>query len=366
MPEKAVIGILASHDDYEVNRSLVLLLNRVHSDASASPTWRGLIEQYQLVFTGGTYRRIIDGEDWPARTDGTTGPPPEWNRATAAWLRDQPMHAVRLPPSRQGGVTMLANLIAYRQCCLLWGFLSAATTHWINPENLALMRLCDHCRVKRLMNTGSVIEWLRTQAAQDQYRNRQPLPLRMRLAGCIGASMQGSIPSELFQVGWEERLRTLTQNPAEWNDQAWRDRNWQSMTVALIAHDDMKQRMVDFAVDFEPELSQFGRILTTGTTGKEVTDAVPSLLGRVLRCHSGPKGGDIQIATETVLGFCDIVIFFVDTLHSHPHIEDIRVVFGACMARPSVRMITNEMQARDWMSTVVRRALASGSVRPQD
>lgn len=35
--------------------------------------------------------------------------------------------------------------------------------------------------------------------------------------------------------------------------------------------------------------------------------------------------------------------------------NSLRVVFGACMARPSVRMITNEMQARDWMSMVVRQ-----------
>ena len=138
-----------------------------------------------------------------------------------------------------------------------------------------------------------------------------------------------------------------------------REPEFTQMTIALIAHDDMKSRMVEFAIDFEPELSLFARILTTGTTGRQVTDAVPKLEKekKIYRYHSGPKGGDIEIATEILLGRCHVVVFFVDPLHPHPHIEDIRVVFGACMIRDQVRMLTNEMQAREWMGRVVRKRL---------
>lgn len=354
MAEKTVIGVLASHDDREVNRALVVLLDRIRKGTAGDDSWGDLLRGFQLVFTGGTYRRVVEGKNWWPDSDGSTTAPKEWTEDLRDWLQNV-CEAVSLPPSRDGGVTMLANLIAYRRCSILWGYLSPATTHWINPENLAIMRMCDHCRVKRLMNTASVIEWLRTQAPQDVHRNRQNTSLRLELAGTDDPALKKVFPKELQEDEWRKRLRELREREEAWGGEAWGRHNWDHMCVALIAHDEMKKRMVEFAVDFEPELSQFGRILTTGTTGKEIVDAVPGLGKKVKRCESGPKGGDIQIATETVLGYCDVVIFFTDPLHPHPHIDDIRVVFGACMARPSVRMITNEMQARDWMSMVVRQ-----------
>jgi methylglyoxal synthase len=126
------------------------------------------------------------------------------------------------------------------------------------------------------------------------------------------------------------------------------------ITIALIAHDDMKDRMVEFAVDYERELALFKRILTTGTTGKVVEDAAPLLKGKVVRRNSGPKGGDVEIAAEILYGYCHVVVFFVDPLHAQPHVDDIRVVFGACMTQESVRMLTNERHAREWMDRVVK------------
>ena len=125
------------------------------------------------------------------------------------------------------------------------------------------------------------------------------------------------------------------------------------MTIALIAHDEMKQRMIAFAIDHEWELRKFASILSTGTTGREVAAATSRTIeDKIYRYHSGPLGGDIEIATEILLGRCHIVIFFVDPLQPHPHIDDIRTVFEACMTRQSVVMISNEMHARDFMSTV--------------
>ena len=129
-------------------------------------------------------------------------------------------------------------------------------------------------------------------------------------------------------------------------------------TIALIAHDEMKQRMVDFAVEYERELSAFGRILATGTTGLEVEDATRKLAGKIKRYRSGPKGGDIEIATEILYGRCDVVVFLIDPLNPHPHIEDIRTVFAACMVEGEVLMLTNEVQAREWMDAVVRQKVA--------
>jgi methylglyoxal synthase len=131
-------------------------------------------------------------------------------------------------------------------------------------------------------------------------------------------------------------------------------KEFKDMTIALIAHNEMKTRMVEFAVDHEQELNKFGTILATGTTGREVAGSTTSLLKKMVRHHSGPKGGDIEIATAILAGQCDVVIFFIDPLSPHPHIDDIRVVFQACMVSDRVVMITNEMHAREFMSRTVR------------
>jgi methylglyoxal synthase len=211
------------------------------------------------------------------------------------------------------------------------------------------------------MNPGSIIEWVQHQAVRDVNRNLQPLDLKMHLAEHGRKRPLLGVQGEFSLVDAPEPSAPEKREVDDWKDPRWENRTWEQMTIALIAHDDMKQRMVEFALDFATELAMFGRILATGTTGKEIGDAVPGLTERVRRCHSGPKGGDIEIATEILLGYCQVVIFFVDSQHPHPHPDDIRTVFGACMARPLVRMITNEIQAREWMETVVRPGLTTPS-----
>jgi len=133
---------------------------------------------------------------------------------------------------------------------------------------------------------------------------------------------------------------------------------FEDMTIALIAHDIMKKNMVSFCVDHEWELRKFGQILATGTTGQEVASNTSKVIERkIFRYHSGPKGGDIEIATEILLGRCHMVIFFIDPLNPHPHIDDIRCVFEACMVRDKVIIITNEKHAREFMNRVVRGRL---------
>lgn len=85
----------------------------------------------------------------------------------------------------------------------------------------------------------------------------------------------------------------------------------------------------------ETLLSKFKGILSTGTTGLEVINACRRLreTDKDIRCLSGPKGGDIEIATEILFNGCHIVVFFIDPLRPHPHIDNIRVVFSACMGK---------------------------------
>jgi methylglyoxal synthase len=327
-PRKTMIGVLASHDDVDRNNSLVSLFERLKKDDPDK------LNKFRFVFTGGTYDRLFRG------TSGGQGQP--LKTATRDFLLQQ-CGVLRLPSRLQGGVTVLAYLVVQRKISILWPFLTPMTAHWLNPENLALLRLCDQWHTKKLMNTGSVEEWFTKEARLDTRRNLQDWPPELTLDG-TKSKISLVHSGKLFEVNSAERVESTKFSASSRNS-----------TIALIAHDQMKDRMAEFASDYERELARFHRILTTGTTGKVVEEAAPSLKSRIHRYHSGPKGGDIEIATEILYGCCQAVVFFVDPLHPHPHIEDIRVVFGACMIQDRVRMLSNEMQAREWMERVVRR-----------
>ena len=347
--KKTLIGVLASHDDVQKNNDLARLFEKLYGEN------KNRFEKFHFVFTGGTYHRIVNGTD-------TESQPLKnlqciTNEYVVNYLKSD---STILPNRRDGGVTLLANLIVQRQCGIIWPFLSPITGHWLNPENLALMRLCDIWNVKRLMNCGSVETWFYEEAERDADRNPQEIPLKLRfgggdLADDLWTKVDSISPkwSNQWSEGSDHKKGDLFERLAKKRQpQFWRE--FQRQTIALIAHDEMKRQMVDFAIEYERELSKFGRILATGTTGRDVEEAARELKGKIIRCRSGPKGGDIEIATEILYGRCDVVIFFIDPLHPHPHIEDIRVVFAACMIENQVRMLTNEVQAREWMDVVVR------------
>lgn len=93
--------------------------------------------------------------------------------------------------------------------------------------------------------------------------------------------------------------------------------------IALIAHDQKKDDMAQFARDNQPWLEQF-RIVATGTTGGRVQDACPGL--DVTRLKSGPLGGDQQIGAMIATGDVHMLIFFVDPLSSLPHDVDVKAL----------------------------------------
>jgi methylglyoxal synthase len=327
---KTLIGVLASHDAREKNVELCNVLEHI------SARQRDLLDYYHFVMTGGTYNRLILG-DYPTSGDDEVV---KVSDKTKRLLAD---HITVLPSFGAGGLILLSYLVTQRRMSLLWLFLSPLTNHWLHPEDMALMRLGDVWRAKRLMNEGSTMEWLEHEAELDRRRNEQEIPLALEFlrldlklqAKRDRASRTWSIDPRLFQ----REIRDAREK----------------RTIALISHDELKPRMIEFAVDHENDLLKFDRILTTGTTGKLIGEATTRLDRIIHRYHSGPKGGDVEIAAEILFDLCDAVVFFVDPLHPHPHVDDIRVVFGACMRKPEVRMLANEVQAREWMDRVVRR-----------
>ena len=93
--------------------------------------------------------------------------------------------------------------------------------------------------------------------------------------------------------------------------------------IALIAHDEKKDDMADFARRNEKVLSQ-AKIVATGTTGGKVLEACPGL--DVTRLKSGPLGGDQQIGALIATGEVDLLIFFVDPLTPMPHDVDVKAL----------------------------------------
>ena len=97
-------------------------------------------------------------------------------------------------------------------------------------------------------------------------------------------------------------------------------------TIALIAHDGKKADMVAFATFNRLKLAGF-KLIATATTGRLLIEKV----GLEIDCmHSGPLGGDAQIAARVVQGEVDAVFFLVDPLDKHPHDPDIQTLLRAC------------------------------------
>ena len=97
-------------------------------------------------------------------------------------------------------------------------------------------------------------------------------------------------------------------------------------TIALIAHDNKKDDIVDFAVRHQPLLSRY-HLIATGTTGKRISEAT-SL--EIEQLASGPLGGDAQIAAKVVAGEVIAVIFLIDPLNAQPHEPDIQALLRIC------------------------------------
>ncbi|MEM8831199.1 MAG: methylglyoxal synthase [Cyanobacteria bacterium P01_G01_bin.19] len=97
-------------------------------------------------------------------------------------------------------------------------------------------------------------------------------------------------------------------------------------TIALIAHDDKKDDMVDFASRHAPLLSRYN-LVATGTTGKLIQEATNL---KIERMESGPLGGDAQIAAKIVEGEIIAVIFLIDPLNAQPHEPDIQALLRIC------------------------------------
>ena len=113
------------------------------------------------------------------------------------------------------------------------------------------------------------------------------------------------------------------------------------MTIAIIAHDKKKQKMIDLCNEYKETLAKH-TLVATGTTGLMVMGATGLTVNQM---KSGPLGGDQQIGSMVADGKLDMVIFLRDPLTAQPHEPDVNALLRLSDVM-SIPLATNYASAK--------------------
>ena len=92
--------------------------------------------------------------------------------------------------------------------------------------------------------------------------------------------------------------------------------------IALVAHDNMKHDLVEWA-KFNRDLLAHHEVYATGTKGTIIEQ---ELGFKITKFNSGPLGGDQQIGAKIAEGTLNMLIFFWDPLEPQPHDPDVKAL----------------------------------------
>ena len=103
------------------------------------------------------------------------------------------------------------------------------------------------------------------------------------------------------------------------------------LKIALVAHDNRKMEIVEWAVYNATMLAKH-KLICTGTTGGLIRKAFEEkgVYADITRMHSGPLGGDAEIAALVVQKQIDLAVFLIDDLNPQPHEADIQMLLRQC------------------------------------
>ena len=104
------------------------------------------------------------------------------------------------------------------------------------------------------------------------------------------------------------------------------------LTIALVAHDKRKVDMIEWAV-YNADFLRSHKLICTGTTGtliKEAFEKKEIEYNNITCMHSGPMGGDTEIAAMVVRKEINLAVFLIDDLNPQPHEADIQMLLRQC------------------------------------
>ncbi|AGX87180.1 methylglyoxal synthase [Candidatus Symbiobacter mobilis] len=136
----------------------------------------------------------------------------------------------------------------------------------------------------------------------------------------------------------------------------------EAQTMALVAHDALKNEMLAFAGDHFDTLSRFASRVATGTTGRKLNAMAwsrgwDSSRPWVTCYQSGPLGGDAQIAERVLDLQCQKVIFFEDPHVARQHEADIQLLERSVYSTAhATTCINTPAMARRWATAAAALA----------
>jgi methylglyoxal synthase len=92
--------------------------------------------------------------------------------------------------------------------------------------------------------------------------------------------------------------------------------------IALVAHDNTKPDLMQWARDNKDRLAQH-ELFATGSTGEQLEDVLDT---EIHALTSGPLGGDQQIGAKIAEGDIDFLVFLWDPLTPQPHDPDVKAL----------------------------------------
>jgi methylglyoxal synthase len=92
--------------------------------------------------------------------------------------------------------------------------------------------------------------------------------------------------------------------------------------IALVAHDNKKKDLIEWAIYNKTVLSRH-ELIATGTTGKLLEE---SLDRPIKKLFSGPLGGDQQVGSMIAEEKIDFLVFFWDPMEAQPHDSDVKAL----------------------------------------
>lgn len=104
------------------------------------------------------------------------------------------------------------------------------------------------------------------------------------------------------------------------------------LKIALVAHDNRKVDIIEWAI-YNSDFLRRHHLVCTGTTGallKKAFEDKGEEYNIIERVHSGPMGGDTEIAAMVVKKEIDLAIFLIDDLNPQPHEADIQMLLRQC------------------------------------